>query len=265
VGTVIPSPILGVLLASALPAEESSAPPLYPRSGAAFSTLEVRFPKHFHKKRIFVDPGHGTAGNEGSTTALCDKEQDVVLTIARALGRTLESSGHFEVALARTSSRGPSYEERLRAAERFGADAILSIHLDARGTAALSTCANGATALRNDAEMGFGVLLSDRGGSRIVSKRRELSRAIAKRLEEVGFPPYDGFDYEGLYLGDSVEGVFVDRRGLFMLRRPKIPSVIIETHHGLYLDETRLWREARTLEAFGDAVHAALLDVLGRS
>ena len=39
---------------------------------------------------------------------------------------------------------------------------------------------------------------------------------------------------------------------------------IIETHHGLYLEETRRWREPETLAAFGEAVTGALIDFLGR-
>jgi N-acetylmuramoyl-L-alanine amidase len=211
---------------------------------------------------IFLDPGHGTPGNEGATTALCEKEQDVVLAIAAALKTSLEATGHFSVVLARTSSAGPAYGERVRAAERAKADAFISVHLDARGEAHAHTCSDGQVTMRNDSEGGFAVLRSDRGRFGLVAKRKRLARALARNLAEAGFSAYDGEDYGGLYERDPVPGVFVDRRGLFMLRAPKIPSVIVETHHGLFLEEAERWRERATLDAFGRAVGAALVEFL---
>ena len=53
-----------------------------------------------------------------------------------------------------------------------------------------------------------------------------------------GLTPYDGRDYPGLYLDDPAQaGAFIDRRYLFVLRKPEVPSVIVETHHFLDLDE----------------------------
>jgi len=77
-----------------------------------------------------------------------------------------------------------------------------------------------------------------------------------------GFLPYGGADYAGLYDLDPVPGVFLDRRVLYMLRRPTMPSVILETHHGLDAEERARWEEERTREAFADAVAAALLTAL---
>ena len=45
-----------------------------------------------------------------------------------------------------------------------------------------------------------------------------------------------------------------------MLRRPRIPSVIIETHHALDFEEVARWREERTLEAFAAAVAQGVVD-----
>jgi N-acetylmuramoyl-L-alanine amidase len=39
-----------------------------------------------------------------------------------------------------------------------------------------------------------------------------------------------------------------------------MPSVIIETHHALDLEEVARWREERTLEAFAAAVTQGLVD-----
>jgi N-acetylmuramoyl-L-alanine amidase len=47
-----------------------------------------------------------------------------------------------------------------------------------------------------------------------------------------------------------------------MLRRPRVPSVIIETHHALDFEEAERWKEPRTLEAFAAAVAQGLVDGL---
>jgi N-acetylmuramoyl-L-alanine amidase len=210
------------------------------------------------KTRVFIDPGHGYPGNEGTTTMLCEKEQDVVLEVARDLGERLTAMNKFVVRLARTSSVGATYDRRLADAEKFRAHVLLSIHLDARGWASpVDGCP------RNDSERGFGVLFSDRGGKRLVEKRRQLARAIAGALSEREFFAYDGTQYGTLYDFDPTPGVFVDRRSLFMLRRPPMPSVIIETHHGLHREEHEAWKTEETRAKFAAAVAAAVLSLRG--
>lgn len=62
-------------------------------------------------------------------------------------------------------------------------------------------------------------------------------------------------------------GVFVERhkpnKRIMMLRRPGVPSVIIETHHAWDTREAARWEEPRTRQVFATAVHAALVDVWG--
>lgn len=206
------------------------------------------------KHRVYIDAGHGAVHNEGATTALCEREQDVVLSIARDLAAHLTATGRFVVLLSRTASIGPAYTDRVAAAEKFRADALLSIHLDARGDhSEIGGCP------RNDSEHGFAVLYSDRGATRLVEKRRALARSLAEAMSARELSAYDGHDYSALYDADPTPGVFIDRRGLWMLRRPAIPSVIIETHHGWALDERKKWDEEETRTRFAEAVAAALL------
>jgi N-acetylmuramoyl-L-alanine amidase len=87
-------------------------------------------------------------------------------------------------------------------------------------------------------------------------------------MEEAGFMPYRGAAYSGLYEPDAAQpGVFVDRhppdQRIFVLRRPSMPSVLIETHHALDAREAARWTEPATLDAFAAAATAALADTLG--
>ena len=86
-------------------------------------------------------------------------------------------------------------------------------------------------------------------------------------MREAGFWPYRGGEYAGLYEHDAEQpGVFVDRHApaqrIFVLRRPSMPSALIETHHALDPREAERWSEPHTLDVFASAVAAALVDRL---
>jgi N-acetylmuramoyl-L-alanine amidase len=198
---------------------------------------------------VFLDPGHGLPDNSGATSVFCEKESDLNLRVTSALAARLRKLG-TTIELARTASVGPSYPERIAHAARVEARALLSIHADTRGTAVMERGCP-----RRDAEPGFSILFSDEGTH---ARRRSLARAIAKAMTKQGFVAYDGIDYGTLYEKDQVPGVFIDRRGLFMLRRPAMPSIVIETHHAWHLAEVKSWRTAETLDRFAAAVHEAL-------
>ncbi len=211
--------------------------------------------------RIFIDAGHGVGSNQGAQTLLCGTEGDFTLEVARDLQQRLKASRRWQVQLSRTSSIGPSYRSRLRAARRFGAQALLSVHADVRGSAEYYAPEPGQRCLKNDAQPGFSVLVSD-DASHLMQDRFRLARAVAKAMTEAGFVAYDGVDYEGLYLADSIPGVFIDRRGLLMLRRPSMPSVIIETHHALHPGDYALWQTKGARAAFALAIDRGLQQAL---
>src|SRR5439155_14166425 len=92
-----------------------------------------------------------------------------------------------------------------------------------------------------------------------------LSWAMCAAMSEAGFPAYDGYDYGGLYDGEPEHaGSFMNakyhRKRIWFLRELKVPTVIIETHHALDVNEVAQWREMRTRQLFADAVARALLE-----
>lgn len=207
--------------------------------------------------RVFIDAGHGVGTNQGAMTLLCGTEAAFTLEVSLDLARRLEATGDFVVQLSRTSSAGPNYAQRLRAARHFNAQVLLSLHADVRGEAAAWAPSPGQRCLKNDSQAGFSVLVSDEV-SALSRSRLELARQMAGRLADARFLAYDGVDYEGLFESDPTPGVFLDRRGLMMLRRPHIPSVIIETHHALHSGDYALWQTREARVAFADSVAAAL-------
>jgi N-acetylmuramoyl-L-alanine amidase len=233
----------------------------WPARTAPLSPPPFAAPDGFGVRRVYVDAGHGTGDNTGTRTAWCEHEADVTLDLAEDLARRLEETGAFDVRVSREHDAGPSYAARLDEATAWDADALLSLHLDARGDAWSWSPAPGATCWRNEDIPGFSVLVADRGDAALVERRVGLARSIASHLGAAGFRPYD-WGYGDTYDSDPTAGVYLDRRVLFMLRRPTMPSVIVETHHGLDLEERARWQEERTRAAFAAAVALALVESL---
>ncbi len=216
--------------------------------------------------RVFIDAGHGAAENDGNHGAFCQPEKDHTAAVARTLFEALPKLGRFEVKLSREGSARPTYQARLRAAEGWRADVIISLHSDARGYSWPWQPIEGEPSticFRNGLEPGFAVLWNDGGPAKIVEQRTRLGRAVISAMQLHDFQPYDGRNYQGLYRADVVPGGWVDVRpdgkNVFFLRGSKtIPTVIIETHHALDVAEVTEWNEQKTVTRFANAVAEAL-------
>jgi N-acetylmuramoyl-L-alanine amidase len=243
-----------------------AAPPPWPMPGAPLRSPVASWPEGA-SFALYVDGGHGAPGNPGMQAVSCADEQDLTQRYVDALVERLADSPPLTVARSRGEDGAVGYDDRIRAAEALDADLMLSLHVDSRAGIdpayldPVTGCAG------QDGAEGFSVLWSDEGSDEeLIARRQELANALARRLAEAGFTPYDGWAYASLYAGDPENpGVFVDRhdqgKRIRVLRRPKVPSVIVETHHGRDPDEHARWEEPATWDAFAAAVEAALADV----
>lgn len=234
----------------------TETPAAWPADGAALTPPAVAFPPSFGRRHVFLDPGHGAAGNTGNRSSRCEDEQDFTLSLALDVAPRLEATGHFTVTLSRGPGQLVPYRDRVAAAAE--ADVFVSLHSDVRGAAEPDReCPTSRDA------PGFSVLWSDDGAAELVASRQALARTTAEALRALGLTAYDGDEYTGLYEGDAVEGVFVDRhepgKRIFVLRQPTMPSIIIETHNAWDDREAARWEEEGTRAAFADALAAALI------
>ncbi|MCP4805815.1 MAG: N-acetylmuramoyl-L-alanine amidase [Proteobacteria bacterium] len=218
-------------------------------------TLAAEFPADFGVHKVTIDPGHGAPGNPGNENCTCAEEEDEMLRVAVELRDHLVATGHFDVHMAREGEATPEYWPRVNAAAAYGSEAFLSLHSDTRAQA---TEVDGCST--NTEHPGFSVLYSDEPEDR--ERRAGLGRAVSDAMAAQGFTPYSGADYGQAYDADPTAGVFIDRRGLLMLRRPTMPSVIIETHHAWAPDEVAAWQTTETLDRFEEAVTVALIAFL---
>ncbi len=253
----------------ATPSEAAGPRDAEPAPFPKVKVVEPVFPPSFGTRKVYVDPGHGAPNNPGNTSSFCLEEQEFSLATAKALAARLTATGHFTVKLARPDDTPVAYEDRVDAAQAFGADAFVSIHSDVRGDALRWSPEPGKSCPVSYGATGFAVLFSDECDAGLCARRGKLARSVAKTMSAAGFVPYTGRAYVGLYDADAAEaGVFLDRHApgkrIFVLKKPTMPSVLVETHHALDPGEARAWDEPATLDAFGAAVAVALVDALAR-
>ena len=150
--------------------------------------------------KIYIDQGHNpsnpNAGAEGNGL----REQDITYAVGTALAELLRENGNFDVMVSRNTQEeilGNSNAESLRIrteeANAFGADAFISIHVNASNI----TEATGSEAyiFRRD------------------SSAFDLAEDILLRLSEA--------------TGYASRGVFV-RPSLYVLKNTKMPAVLVE-------------------------------------
>ena len=78
--------------------------------------------------KIFIDAGHG--GSDTGATGNGLQEKDVTLQIARKIEEQLKGYENAEVKLSRTDDQTVSLQQRTDMANSWGADVLLSIHLN---------------------------------------------------------------------------------------------------------------------------------------
>lgn len=245
--------------------DPTPAPPIWPAAGSPLTLLPRPESAPNPPFRLYLDAGHGEPGNSGNTSAACESEQDVMLELADDLAQRMANNPAFELRRSRGPSTKPEYSTRIAEAEAWPADLILSLHSDARAGDAQSRSEQGCEQSTNSA--GFSVLWGDEVPHNAVpalaDTRRRYGSQLALAMTAAGFLPHSGSDYVGLYLPDSTTpGLFLDahrpKQKIRMLRRPRVPSIILETHNARDADEVMRWRETGTRAAFASAVEWAL-------
>jgi N-acetylmuramoyl-L-alanine amidase len=232
-----------------------AAPVGWPNPGAPLHPVALSAPRNLPDTTVFVVGGHANGRTKKGNTGVHGQiEADVNLWTAEQLVKRLEATGWFRVVMGRTGEQRPSYGARIRHAERVGADVFIELHTDARGHLIPWAYTPNEWVYRADGAFGFSVLYNE--GSSIGPERRRLAQHVGAQLSRIGLPPFP--EYGNAYDNDAVPGVCIDRRGLMMLRRPSIPSIIIETHNAKDFEESLRWRETATLDAFASALIEAI-------
>lgn len=171
---------------------------------------------------IILDAGHG--GYDNGATYQGRKEKDDTLRLTLAVGEKLEDEG-YNVLYTRTTDRYDSPIEKAAIANRSGADYFISFH---RNSGTIPNTYNGSQAL---------VYAADTEAERI-------GEAINRELVDFGFKDL------------GVE----ERPGLVVLRRTKMPAVLMEVGFINHDGDNRLFddRFDDMVDAIVDGVEKAI-------
>lgn len=248
----VPDPVASSVVAAVVPAWPA------PASLSVLPAVPVR-------ARILLDAGHGAPGNTGNTNVAGESEAAVMRRITDGVAQAMAADG---VAVTRTRPDAAlvDYDRRLELSR--GHDVLISLHSDARTGTRQGWVDPAAGLWWTEGAAGFSVLWSDEGEAALVARRHALAAATARSLVHAGFLPYPGEDYGGLYEPDpTVPGVFVDRHApaqrIRLLRRPTVPSIIVETHEAHDVAEVARWEEVATWTAAARAFSVALAETDG--
>jgi len=104
-----------------------------PRAAAPTTAIRTQFlparkPALPLKKVVVIDAGHG--GRDAGASGASGHEKDVNLAAALTLADHLTRTGRYKVVLTRTSDVYVPLEDRVRVAQRAGADLFISLHSD---------------------------------------------------------------------------------------------------------------------------------------
>lgn len=184
--------------------------------------------------KIYIDQGHNpvnpNAGSEGNGL----REQDIVYTIGQELARLLRANGDFDVRLSRPTaqtqlgtSNTTSLAARVNDANAWGADYFISLHTNASGDPVPS------------------------GSEALVFSQPSAASALGT----------DILGWLNRLTGLRDRGV-ITRSGLYVLRKTRMPAVLVELGFITNPNDARLLRDEP--ELFAEAIYNGILEYLGK-
>ena len=215
---------------------------------------------------IAVDAGHG-GEDPGATGHAGVHEKDVVLAIARALARRINSEPGMRAILTRDRDEFLTLRERIRRARAANANLFVSVHADSIANSAVSGSSvyvlseRGATneAARwlaereNAADLLGGVSLADKD-KRLASVLLDLSQSANISASMSAAQSVIG----ALQSVGLVRKAQVQQAQFVVLKSPDVPSMLVETAYISNPAEERRLRNPAQQAALADAIFTGL-------
>jgi N-acetylmuramoyl-L-alanine amidase len=210
-------------------------------------------------KVIVIDPGHG--GHDPGALGAQGFEKDVNLAAALALKERLERSPRYRVVLTREDDTYVPLEDRVRVAQRAGADLFISLHSDSGGDATVrgasvytlsDKASNRATRfVKHDDWFMKASLTGDRGVSDILFDLTQ--RATKNRSAAFANTLVSHIDGKTPLLRRSQRDA-----GFMVLLAPDVPAVLLEMGFVTNTEDEQFLRDPiqrkRLMNAVGDSI-----------
>ncbi|HZZ68439.1 MAG TPA: N-acetylmuramoyl-L-alanine amidase [Phenylobacterium sp.] len=211
------------------------------------------------KKVIVIDPGHG--GHDPGALGAQGFEKDVNLAAALALKERLERSPRYRVVMTRDDDTYVPLDERVRIAQRAGADLFISLHSDSGGDPSVrgasvytlsDKASNRATRfVKRDDWFMKASLTGDRGVSDILFDLTQ--RATKNRSAAFANTLVSHIDGKAPLLRRSQRDA-----GFMVLLAPDVPAVLLEMGFVTNPEDEQFLRDPgqrkRLMNAVGDSI-----------
>jgi N-acetylmuramoyl-L-alanine amidase len=215
---------------------------------------------------IAVDAGHG-GEDPGATGHAGVHEKDVVLAIARALARRINSEPGMRAILTRDRDEFLTLRERIRRARAANADLFVSVHADSIANSAVSgssvyvlsergasnEAARWLAERENAADLKGGVSLADKD-KRLASVLMDLSQSANISASMSAAQSVIG----ALQSVGLVRKAQVQQAQFVVLKSPDTPSMLVETAYISNPAEERRLRNPAQQAAVADAIFTGL-------
>ncbi|MBN1424836.1 N-acetylmuramoyl-L-alanine amidase [Candidatus Fermentibacteria bacterium] len=216
-------------------------------------------------RNIVIDPGHG-GHDPGAVGLKGTKEKDITLALSRLLAARLDRAGFGRIALTRTDDYYLNLSDRTAVANQYGADLFVSIHCNANEnrkavgseTFFCSEQASSAEAARVATfENSFAEPEELARQESLVDIEWVLFRLQRKLLwKDSGRIAADV--QEALKTGFPVRSRGISSAGFFVLKKARMPSVLVETAFISNPDEELLLAREQAQERLVETLAAKL-------
>ncbi|MCU0611711.1 MAG: N-acetylmuramoyl-L-alanine amidase [Candidatus Eisenbacteria bacterium] len=216
-------------------------------------------------RNIVIDPGHG-GHDPGAVGLKGTKEKDITLEVGRRLAARLDRAGFARVSLTRTDDSYLNLSDRTAVANQYGADLFVSLHCNANenrkavgsetffcSEAASSEEAERVAAFENSfaepEELTREESIVDIEWVLFKLQRKLLWRDAARLAADI---------QEALKIGIPVRSRGVHSAGFFVLKKARMPSVLIETAFISNPEEEALLGKADAQERLAESIASRL-------
>ena len=211
---------------------------------------------------VVLDPGHG-GEDPGAIGKRGTYEKDIVLAVAKKLGKRIDRERNMRVLLTRDDDYFVSLQMRVAKARAVKADLFISIHADAfgnrdvRGSSVFALSERGATSAaarwlaqsENRADLIGGVNLDvgdpilartllDLSQTASINDSLKLGRFMLEQIGEV----------------NALHKNYVEQAGFAVLKAPDVPSILVETAFISNPDEEKRLRDSAYQHRLADSM-----------
>ena len=183
--------------------------------------------------KIYIDQGHNRKSHNAGAEENGYIEQDITYEVGIALAYLLRSNGNFDVRVSRPTpqtilgtSNATSLRIRVDEANAFGADYFISLHTNASTNSAVS------------------------GSEALVYTEPSVASALGEDI---------------LFWLNRITGLrnrgIVERPGLYVLRKTRMPAVLVEMGFISNLSDARLMHDSP--ELFAEGIYNGILQYTG--